>query len=369
MIKKLKTKGYYNPYPILEKKPTYAMVVGERSNGKTFAFLHEVAREYATTGRPSVYIRRLAESIKPKFLSSIFNSHWEKGLFDDLGCDCFVYRGNKWYFAWYTDETQTKKKLAKEPFMYCMALNQTEVSKSSLGDMNVKYVIFEEFMTRDVYLKNEFVLFMNMIATSLRETSDAIIIMIGNTVSWSAPYFREMGISHIKEQKQGTIAEYKYGTDTVVLVEYCGSIEKRKKEKTNKYFAFDNPQLNMITKGNWEIASYNHPNWRVGDSDLITRDLYIVIENEIIQVEIRKDGSHGVYALCHFANRVSEKARRVYTLHNNGDYRVHTQLINDKLDRLIKELYLTDKFFYDDNTTGENVRIWWKEMKTALIKK
>ena len=55
-----------------------------------------------------------------------------------------------------------------------------------------------------------------------------------------------------------TIDLYTYGESNLrVAVEYSQGIKKESK-KSNKYFAFDNPKLQMITNGKWEIDIYPH---------------------------------------------------------------------------------------------------------------
>ena len=67
--------------------------------------------------------------------------------------------------------------------------------------------------------------------------------------------FAEMGLTHIDKMKQGTIDVYTYGTsELTVAVEYCESMKGSK--ENNYYFAFNNPKLNMITSGAWELNLY-----------------------------------------------------------------------------------------------------------------
>ncbi|MGC5276152.1 hypothetical protein ACPXAM_23725, partial [Escherichia coli] len=83
--------------------------------------------------------------------------------------------------------------------------------------------------------------------------------MLGNTVNKYCPYFAEMGLEHIPKMTQGTIDVYAYGnSDLTVAVEYCKSPDSKVKEASHKYFAFNNPKLEMITGGAWELNIYPH---------------------------------------------------------------------------------------------------------------
>ena len=58
--------------------------------------------------------------------------------------------------------------------------------------------------------------------------------MLGNTVNRYCPYFKEMGLAHIKEMKPGDIDLYRYGdSELTVAVEYTTP----KKNSPDEYFA------------------------------------------------------------------------------------------------------------------------------------
>ena len=141
--------------------------------------------------------------------------------------------------------------------MFAFALTQMEHDKST-SYPDVTTIIFDEFLSRIGYLKDEFMLFMNVVSTIVRQRNDVTIYMLGNTVNKYCPYFTEMGLTHVDKMEPGTIDVYTYGESKLkVAVEYCKdhNIDGR---KSDSYFAFDNPQLQMITNGVWEVALYPH---------------------------------------------------------------------------------------------------------------
>jgi hypothetical protein len=77
--------------------------------------------------------------------------------------------------------------------------------------------------------------------------------MLANTVNRYCPYFKEMGLKDVEQMPQGEIYVYTYGNkDLTVAVEYCDPVLATNKV-ASKFFAFDNPQLEMITTGAWEL--------------------------------------------------------------------------------------------------------------------
>ena len=158
------------------------------------------------------------------------------------------------YFLSFVDDDGTIINDVK-PFAYAFALTQHEHYKSNSYPY-IRNIVFDEFMTRGIYLPNEFVIFQNVISTLIRDRDNIKIFMLGNTVNKYNPYISEMGLSKMRNQKQNTIDVYEYGqTGLRVAVEY--SIMKTEK-KSNTFFAFNNPRLEMIKNGKWEIDIYPH---------------------------------------------------------------------------------------------------------------
>ena len=76
MSKKFK---YYDIRNTLKKYPDayYYLVIGERSNGKTYSSLDYALERYFECGEQFAYIRRYGEDIRKKHLSNLFSGHIE----------------------------------------------------------------------------------------------------------------------------------------------------------------------------------------------------------------------------------------------------------------------------------------------------
>lgn len=248
-------KLYYSSEEIDKLDATYNVIYGQRGNGKTFTICRKIIDAYIDEDLPSAYIRRLDEMIKPSNIGVLFNPHAKyieqrtEGKYNGI-----FYRARGFYLCRYEEGVKTAQDL--NPFCRCYAINTTETTKGQDAG-EVKYVCFDEFITRQFYLNNEFILFQNTLSSVIRNRSGVRIYMLANTVSKFCPYFREMGLTRIKDQKQGTIDLYTVGkTGTKIAVEYCG--EAAVSESSKQYYCFDNPEINMITSGSWEIALYRH---------------------------------------------------------------------------------------------------------------
>lgn len=356
---------YYNLTEILKKNADYNLIVGERSNGKTYACLKYAIEQYIKDGSQSAYIRRWKEDIIGKRAESVFNAVVEndvvskatKGEYSSI-----IYSRGKYYLSKYNEE---KKKFTadKTPFCYGFSLSDVEHDKST-SYPTIKIIIFDEFITRQTYLRDEFVIFMNVLSTIIRQKSDVKIFMLGNTVNKYSPYFDEMGLKNVSTMEQGLIDLYKYGdTGLTVAVEYCASNSKSK--KSNKYFAFDNSKLNMITNGSWEIDLYPHlqAGQKIKNKD-VTFSFFVIFNGSTIQGDIVQN-EDGMFLFFH--NKTGEikdyDNQLIYTMDTTTKPNIKRELINSssKLTQKITYFFAVNKVFYQSNNIGEIINNYIKQ--------
>jgi hypothetical protein len=209
---------------------------------------------------------------------------------------------------------------------------------------------------------------MNVLSTIIRDRDNVKIFMMGNTVNQYCPYFAEMGLTHIKEMKKGDIDVYEYGeSGLTVAVEYTDSPNKEGK-KSDKYFAFNNPKLSMITGGAWEIAIYPHCPCKYKPRDVLYT-YFIIFDREMLQCEIifTKDERDNDVLFTFIHRKTSELKDPDHELIYSPEYsplpnrRRKITKPTDERERKIASFFGKDKVFYQDNTVGEIVRnyIMW----------
>lgn len=351
---------YYSLKKIMKHNAHYNIIFGERSNGKTYAVLEYGLRNYCKTGEQTAIVRRFKEDFRGKRGQSMYNALVSNGLVSQLTngvYDSVYYYASKWYLSKY-DEKLQKNINDTEPFAYGFSISDMEHDKST-SYPDITTILFDEFLTRNVYLPDEFILFMNTISTIVRQRNNVKIFMLGNTVNKYSPYFKEMGLKHVPEMKKGSIELYTYGdTDLKVAVEYAESLNKKGNKPSNVYYAFDNPKLNMITGGAWEINIYPHLPCKYKPRDIVfTYFIYfddILLQCEIIEVD------NTVFTYIH---------RKTTPLKEDSEDVVFTPEYNPKpnyirnirrntteLERKIAQFFIKDKVFYQDNEVGEVVR-------------
>lgn len=351
---------YYSLDEILKRHAQYNVIFGERSNGKTYAVLKYGLENYFKTGKQMAIVRRYDDDIKAGKADTFFDALISNGVISDLSNGEYttvVYYNRRFYLA-YHDEKLDKDIKAPEPFCFTFAINTATRYKSN-SYPDVTTICFDEFLDRKYYLPNEFADFMSIISTIVRTRDDVTIFMLGNTVNKSCPYFTEMGLKHVQDMRQGTIEEYHYGNSKLkVAVEYCANLNKSK--PSDIYFAFDNPKLQMITSGVWEMAMYPHcPN----DIKILPKDIvliyFVIFENNVLQCEVVDTGKDNFTFVHRKTTPIKDDDKDIiYSLDYSSKPNHARRLLRpvNKWQKMIAQYYLADKVFYQDNEVGEIMR-------------
>lgn len=356
--RKKDTPKYYSLDNILSKNADYNIIFGERSNGKTYAALKYGIERYLKTGEQMAYIRRWREDLRGKRAENLFANHVANGLIEELTDGKFnevFYLSNKWFLSYY-DKDKNKRYPDSTPFCFGFCLSEQEHEKSS-SYPNVTTIVFDEFLTRRIYLPDEFMLFMNLLSTIIRQRDNVKVFMLGNTVNKFCPYFQEMGLKNVGVMEQGTIDIYRFGEHgATVAVEYCDTIVKQK--PSNKYFCFDNQNLQMITGGKWELAVYPHLPCKYKPKDVLFV-FYIKFNDAILQGNIIQVGDEN---FCYIHQKTTpikdEDNSLIYSLEMNGKPNYKRKLISNAsyVESQVSRYFATDKVFFQNNEIGEIVR-------------
>lgn len=350
---------YYSLKAILAKKAQYNIIIGERSNGKTYAVELYGVERYTKTGEQMALVRRFKEDFRGKRGQHIFDSLVDNRIIEKLtkgNYNDVSYYNGQWFLSKFDENTQTIIKDNK-PFCIGFSLSDVEHDKST-SYPNITTVLFDEFLTRQYYLNDEFILFMNTLSTIIRQRDNVTIFMLGNTVNKYCPYFREFGLTHITQMKQGSIDVYTYGdSELKVAVEYCDTSNKTRK-KSDLYFAFNNPKLEMIKSGAWELEIYPHlPHKYKPENIMFT--FFIVFHENILQCEVISTNNE-VFLYIHqkTTDLQYKNTDLIYNLTSDSRPNIRKTFCRpiDKIDRKIVELFTSSKVFYQNNEIGEIVR-------------
>lgn len=362
--KKVKQKmKFYSLDEILKKNATYNIIFGERSNGKTYAALVHGVRTYFETGGEMALVRRWKEDITGARASRIFAALNANGEVKRLSGGDYAgihYWSGRFYLCNYDEDSGKPIYNEGDIIGHTFALSDGEHDKS-ISFPKVSTIVFDEFLTKNVHLQDEFVSFMNTVSTIVRQRTDVKIFMLGNTVNTYSPYFREMGLKHILKMEQGEIDIYKYGnSDLTVAVEYCTSNEQTK--PNNFYFAFDNPKLDMITSGAWELDMYPHAPIKFKPKD-IKFTYFILFDDNTYQCEIvQKDDVTFTFIHIKTTPIKDTDLDLIYTFdyvpRMNYNRNIYKPI--NKLQKRVLWYFETERVYYQDNEVGNAITNYLK---------
>lgn len=363
---------YFDVRDVIKEVPdaNIYMFIGERSNGKTHSALSYALDNYDNDGSHFIYIRRLAESLKVAYMRNLFtgnrksgdlNKHLKKHGLDDIQfySSCF----------WGVIHDDKGKPIRGEyPIGYTQAISTWETGKGGTYPF-IRTIIFDEFLTRGIYLPDEPTLFENLISSIVREEDHAKVLMLANTVSWACPYFREWGLNHVREMAQGTFDVYQTGDNTrkivVCYTEHAGP------KASDVFFNYDNSRSRMIMDGVWETADYPRIPTQVGDW-YAGEPCYVYSIDGWCAKIVPMATQDGMECLVIYNSNhipitpdgvdVRFKDRIIYTdyFYPYANCRMAITKQRDNLSKFLIECFRTGRVFYQNNTVGENIRNYLK---------
>lgn len=353
---------FYNTTKIDRKNATYNVIFGERSNGKTYALLRKALKKYVENKEQFAYVRRWKEDITGRRAQRLFSginennevSKTTKGEFTGVH-----YWAGKFYLCTY-DEKGKVVYSDSDIIGFTFALSDGEHDKST-SFPSVTTIIFDEFLTSRLYLNDEFVLFMNTVSTIVRRREDVKIYMLGNTVNKFCPYFKEMGLTHVQKMEQGSIDTYHYGDSKLkVAVEYCAS--NNEKGESSKYFAFNNPKLEMITGGSWALDIYPHLPHKYKPKD-VAFTFYIEFNGGVFQGNIiQLNDMFFIYIHAKTTDIKNPDEDLVYTLDFNPRLNYSRNVFKpiNKVQERIAWFFKTSRVYYQNNEIGDAIANYLK---------
>ena len=258
---------YYNGYALLNRGSEWNACIGRRANGKSFWWLQEFIIEFFEYGREFAYVRRQDNETKKKVVDKYFDDeNLKKWLKKSYGYDGILCDREELYL--YNSMSNGKPEKA----LKCGNVFAVSVARSykSLHYDKIYNILYEEFITDGRYLDDEWRSF-NSIVSSILRLRKGRVVLIGNTISRSCPFFTEMGVN-IMKLEAGTITDCVHvqsdGNKITFSVEYTADIEQKNK-------MFFGKQEKVINSGVWESEEYPHLFFKLADAEILYTFYYI----------------------------------------------------------------------------------------------
>ena len=351
---------------VLKYLQGWNMINSVRAQGKTTNILLYGMCLNAVCGVQIQYIRRREDQLAPKYAKDAFKVIEAPGYkyVDKITGGRYngiVYKARRWYYVLRDDDFKIIEQ-APEPFCVCLSLDNNERYKSVYNAPLGDYIVFDEYITRDSYLDDEFILLMDVLKTIIRLRTTAVIFMLGNMVDMHCPYFGEFDvIPIIKDMQYGDhrIINSAINTNTKMHI-YLQPTAKTQaqKDNNNKYFGWRSNKLSTITGVGaiWEMSIY--PRAPKGDYTILDR-AYIYYQERMVCREIRKADDDGhIYLFLYDSNAYIPQAHILYRSDPDFTYnsKVRYGLGYTKTDNVVKQLINNNRVCYANNSVGEFLR-------------
>lgn len=342
---------YYSLENILSKQFDINILIGERSNGKSYAVKMECLKKaYKNRACTFGLIRRYDSDIKSVLIESYFADMPVKkitnGEYELIQC----YRGGI-YFAKLEDDKLKRGILIGQVF----ALALDERYKSTEYPL-MEDLIFEEFVTKNRYLDDEPMRLMNLISTIYRRRKGRVF-MVANTISRVCPYFTEFGLRGIPSMKIGQIDSYEFddikGKITKIGVEYCANTGAT---TSGMFFGKFGKQ---IDGGAWECKEYPHLEKDLNDYDKIYQ-ISLVYNDFKFNINMLRDDDNLLVYVYPASLKLYD---RVLTEEYNTSMLITPCLYRTKRKEvMLASLFKQNKFVFSDNLTGDDFHTCIKNM-------
>ena len=255
-------------------------ILGERSNGKSYQVKHKkgilrywndgvnyhsnykdknkiIEEVILAKNRRFGLIRRLQEEIKPSVAFNYFSDIDVFKITNGMYNTFDIYR-ERVYLANYDIDTHKTKRGEFIGYLFALSREQNYAGGSFL---DITDLIFEEVITRKIYLKNEPSKLLNLYCTVDRKRGTTRLWLPGNTISRVCPYFEEWGIDKlVREMKQGDIKSVWIPTgeidDDGVPVEVKMSVEYCKSTGRSSFVIGKHAE--MLNTGAWQTEPQPH---------------------------------------------------------------------------------------------------------------
>jgi len=352
-------------------KARYIILLGQRSNGKSFSVKEDVIRSALENGEEFAYIRRFKEDCKQYMVEEYFAdiisdadgvnhlSEWSKGEYNTI-----VVRNQIIYFAKIDDEGKIS---IGKPFGRMFGLSWATHYKS-LSFPKITMAVYEEFVTDGAYLPgNEVRVFMNLISTIFRERAGRVYL-VGNTISRINPFFKEWGLKGINKQKENSIEYYSYkykdenGHEKIDRI----AVYLTHSTNTNSGMFFGNI-AKSITSTVWESDEYPHLEGSIEDYDEVYKLVFEYDNNKFLLQFIKSRSGDYVWFVSPKTTEIQKGTRVVSNQFRMDSYSTTMFRGLTEMEDKIFSLLKSDKIVYSDNLTATEFKQCYSMIRKVIL--
>lgn len=367
--KKLKCpKGFFNVSNLPLEEAKWFLCMSVRANtGKTTNALLWLLCEHEIYGTIGAYVRQRDEQITPKFTKDMFGVIVEYGYIEKITKGKYnniTYKSRRWYLT-KVDENGEIVEQEKTPVLIMLCVQKHLDYKSTLNEPMLDTVIFDEFLSSDLTLIDEFISLCDLLSTIFRMRESGKIFMLANNIDRFSSYFHELDIyDEVQKLNFGDskIITSPLGTRVYVAMLKVGETQQKMKDSQTKlFFGFNNPKLSAITgQFTWAVKNYQHIPKDINYNNEITIDRYVRYNGNLIRMRLINDDKIGMMLLFQYATKCYDNAI-IYTRDEITDRNERRNLGYSKVDRFLWTLYEKGRAYFSTNDVGSIIDNYLKE--------
>lgn len=343
----------YNIDKLAAENSTINILFGERSNGKSYQIKHKIIMPaWFERHERFMYVRRWKDEINQFTIEQYFADVDIEKLTDGKYNTVQLWR-KKIYLAKYDPETM---KTSRGEFIgYAVVLSQ-EQNLAGGSFLDVTNIIYEEFMSRSMYVSGEPAKLSNLFSTIDRKRGTTKMWLVGNTITRSNPYLVEWDIlKDVMHLKQGNIFTKKIEVaDDIYIslsVEHCFS--------TGDTSYVIGKNASMINTGEWQSEPQPHLPDSIKNYRCLFRCLFIYKTFQFIG-ELLQKGGNKIWFIYPRENGNIRPGILVFSDVVRPDPYWQTDIYHCKVKnkRILEycDLFTEDRIFYSDDLTGTDFK-------------
>lgn len=353
---------YYDFEPLYATDADYLLLLGKRSNGKSYAVKNKLIKrawEDEKGNSKFVFVRRYEADLKPNLIDRYFQDSQIINISDNqcktISC---------WNGKIYASNIDERMKIDRVKVLgYTIPLNLEQRYKSG-SYLDCDTIIFEEVTSNEGYLSEEVKKLKSLVSTIARNRKIKVI-MIGNTISRVCPYYYEWRLNRVPKQPQGTIDFYEHDYEdehgkfqkVKIAVENCENTAGG----TGQMFFGESDK--MIMSGSWDVESITQIPHNAG------RVLYTMVIKGMgfmFLAEYKTDRGLRYWYIQPKTTPIKDRTRVISdTDEFNPYYTKGIRALNDK-ERIIFRDFTEDRVFFSDALTASDFKNIQKYLRRSF---
>ena len=257
---------------------------------------------------------------------------------------------------------------AREPFCVSLAADDCYALCSTYEAPRGDLIILDECFN-DKNRAEEFVRFVHLHKTIVRERISDKIFILGNTLDVNNIWYRQLTVQNEVRKLKAGESKIVYTSEGMPI--YIHFLENRAPERRKRFndmhYGFNNPELNAIVgNGEWNVKMYPQT-CMLKERKMISRGIYFSYHDDLFLEAALIDTESGHYIEVHPASIISAKRGDLLFVLETPQKMNERYFGRDKVSQMIKRAITTRRIVFSDNETGNLFEKFLSEVVNVVV--